>query len=83
MDMLIPNEQEAKSSNGYWDVWLPKGNVVTQGSVIGPALFAVFINGLPEGLNSICKMFADETKLIATIRPRYMLEDRAKLQLIK
>ena len=60
--------------------WVQVSSGVPQGSVLGPTLFAVFINDLPEGLNSTCKMFADDTKLIATIRPSHMKEDRAKLQ---
>ena len=48
--------------------WVQVSSGVPQGSVLGPTLFAVFINDLPEGLKSTCKMFADDTKLIATKR---------------
>ena len=29
-------------------------------SVLGPLLFLIYINDLPDGLKSICKIFADE-----------------------
>jgi len=41
---------------------------VPQGSVLGPLFFVLFINDMPELVDHFCKLFADDSKLIAIIR---------------
>ena len=36
---------------------------IPQGSILGPTLFTIFINDLPNGIESLCKIFADDTKI--------------------
>ena len=51
---------------------------VPQGSVIGPILFALFVNDLPCAIkNAMIKMFADDVKLYM---PVGCVQDKNKLQ---
>ena len=50
---------------------------VPQGSVLGPLLFVIYINDLPECITSTSYLFADDTKILRKI---YSEEDAKQLQ---
>jgi hypothetical protein len=47
--------------------WEDVTSSVPQGSVLGPLLFTIFINDLPERIKNECRLYADDSKLIGVI----------------
>jgi len=49
--------------HGSYSAWAEVMSGIPQGSVLGPLLFLIFVNDLPDWvINKIC-MFADDTKI--------------------
>ena len=53
--------------NGSASAWEDVISGIPQGSVLGPLLFVIYINDLPDAINSQVYMFADDTKIYRPI----------------
>ena len=53
--------------NGQSSKWSHIKAGVTQGSILEPLLFLVYINDLPEGLTTSAKLFADDTSRFSVV----------------
>ena len=62
---FLRNRRQKVAVNGEESNWSNVLSGVPQGSVLGPVLFVVYINDLPETVHSTVKMFADDTKLFS------------------
>ena len=62
---------------GDYSSWKDVKSGVPQGSVLGPILFVIFINNMPEVIESFCQLFADDAKIFTSIASP---NDNAKLQ---
>lgn len=63
--------------DGTFSEWKPVISGIPQGSVLGPVLFIIYINDLPDLVKCFCKLFADDTKIYKSIG---IVQDQVQLQ---
>ena len=59
----MTNRKQRVVLNGQFSSWVG----VPQGSIVGPLLFFIYINDLPNGLKKRIKLFADDTSLFSVV----------------
>ena len=64
---FLCDRQQRVVLNGQYSKWAPVLAGVPQGSILGPLLFLIYINDLPDNLESLAKLFADDTSLFSAV----------------
>ena len=64
---FLKDRKQKVMINSEGSEWSDVLSGIPQGSVLGPALFLVLINDLPDSIANFVKIFADDTKVYSTI----------------
>ena len=67
LENYLENCKQRVALNGQTSEWKKINSGVPQGLVLGPLLFLIYINDLPNGITSICKIFAADTSLFSKV----------------
>ena len=65
---FLKDRQQRVSVNGSVSSWEKIISGIPQGTVLGPLLFVIFINDLPEDIDSLIFLFADDSKIWKEIK---------------
>ena len=60
---FLSNRKHRINVNGSYSSKSSVKSGIPQGSILGPLLFIIFINDLPNSIKNHCMMFADDTKI--------------------
>ena len=63
----MTNKKQRVVLNGQYSSWVDIRAGVPQGSTLGPLIFLIYVNDLPDGLKSECKLFAGDTSLVSVV----------------
>ena len=67
LEIFLSNRKQRVSVRGSYSDWTNVISGIPQGSVLGPTLFIIYVNDLPDALLSFSGLFADDTKLYRPI----------------
>ena len=67
---FLSNRSQRVRIDGEYSDWKEVTSGIPQGSVLGPILFVIFINDMPDMVKSMCQLFADDAKLFRKVNLR-------------
>ena len=70
LENYLSDRYQRVALNGQTSSWTPVLAGVPQGSILGPLLFLIYINDLPNDLKSNAKLFADDTSLFTVVNDK-------------
>ena len=70
---FLTNRFQRVVLNGQTSNWKNILAGVAQGSILGPLFFLIFINDIPEGIQSNIKIFADDTSIFSVMKLSFCL----------
>ena len=70
LENYLSGRLQTVALNGQISSWRPVLAEVAQESILGPLLFLIYINDLPNELKSNVKLFADDTSLFTIIKDK-------------
>ena len=65
---ILEHRQQRVVINGQYSTWSNVTSGIPQGSVLGPLLFVIYINDLPDTVLSQVFLFADDTNMYRQIQ---------------
>ncbi len=74
---FLQDRQQRVVVGGEHSQWVKVQSGVPQGTVLGPLLFLIYINDLPDNISATVRLFADDCVLYSNIRSQ---RDATKLQ---
>ena len=83
LENYLTGRQQRVVVNGQITSWQNIYAGVPQGSVLRPLLFLIYINDLPDGLTSMCTIFADDTSLFSKVIDKNNLNPQLNSDLVK
>ena len=64
---FLTNRRQRVQIRGSYSEWSPVISGVPQGSILGPIMFLIYVNDIPNIITSTAKLFADDTKIYRQI----------------
>ena len=74
MESFLTGRKQQVCVNGAYSEWMPVTSGIPQGSVLGPLLFVLYINDMPDNITSPIYLFADDTKMFTNSSSQHNIE---------